>query len=405
MPWARTDVSEQRVRFVVRAVSGKERMAALCREWGISRPTGYRWRRRFEQAGSVRAVVEGSRRPKQSPSQTDVGKEDRVVALRQENGWGAKKLEVLLREEGTPLTVITINRILKRRGLVRKKDSHPQALQRFERSTPNELWQMDGKGEYRGGEATCYPLSILDDHSRYAVGLYGLRAFTAEQVYPCVVRTFERYGVPEAMLMDRGSIWWGTKNGYGLTWMSVRLIEQGIQLLYGRVHHPQTQGKVERFHRTLNEALHYRGKPQRLTEWGEALEEFRRVYNQERPHEVLGMKRPVERYRSSARMYQAQPREWEYPPGSTVRRLNAAGLLYWEGRNWFVCEALAQRQVQIEKLGELLVVSYRHMYVREIDLQQGCTRALIRPRVGRSLRSPSGLPTSPPNGPNQSEEV
>src|SRR6202030_1887786 len=106
---------------------------------------------------------------------------------------------------------------------------------------------MDGKGEYRGGEATCYPLSILDDHSRYSVGLYGLRAFTAEQVYPCLVRTFERYGVPEAMLMDHGTIWWGTSNGYGLTWLSVRLIEQGIRLCYGRVHHPQTQGKVERF--------------------------------------------------------------------------------------------------------------------------------------------------------------
>ena len=115
------------------------------------------------------------------------------------------------------LTVTTINRILKRRGWVGKKDSNAPALQRFERSTPNELWQMDGKGKYRSSDGTCYPLSILDDHSRYAVGLYGLRAFTAEQVYPCLVRTFERYGVPEAMLMDHGTIWWGTSNGYGLT--------------------------------------------------------------------------------------------------------------------------------------------------------------------------------------------
>ena len=405
MPWRSTDVGEQRLKFVVRAASGQEAMTVLCKEFGVSRTTGYRWRRRFQQAGSLTAVVEQSRRPAHSPSRTDARSEERVVALRHKYAWGAKKLEVLLREEGQPLTVITINRILKRHGLVREKASHPPALQRFERSAPNELWQMDGKGEYRGGEATCYPLSILDDHSRYAVGLYGLRAFTAEQVYPCVVRTFEHYGVPEAMLMDRGSIWWGTKNGYGLTWLSVRLIEQGIGLLYGRVHHPQTQGKVERFHRTLNEALHYRGKPQRLAEWGQALEEFRRVYNQERPHEALGMRRPAERYRASARSYQSQPREWEYPPGSTVRRLNAAGFLYWEGRNWFVCEALAERQVQIEPLGELLVVSYRHMYVREIDRQQGCTRALIRPRVGRPLRSPFGLPTRPPNKPNRGQEV
>ena len=384
MPWERTDMSEQRVKFVVRAASGKEQMAALCREFGVSRPTGYRWRRRFERTGSVAAVVECSRRPRHSPLQTATEKEDRVVALRQQQGWGAKKLEVLLREEGTPLKGITINRILQRRGLVRKKDSHPPALLRFERAAPNELWQMDGKGEYRGGDGTCYPLSILDDHSRYAVGLYSLPAFTAEQVYPCLVRTFERYGVPEAMLMDRGSIWWGTKNGYGLTWLSVRLIEQGIGLHYGRVHHPQTQGKVERFHRTLNEAIRYRGKPERLAEWPQALEEFRQIYNQQRPHEALQMKRPAERYEPSSRSYQVQPREWEYPVGSTVRRLNAKGLLYWERKSWFVCEALAGRRVRVEKAAGALLVSYRHMYVREIDRLQGCTRALVLPLVRRS---------------------
>jgi len=386
MPWERTDMGEQRVKLVVRAASGKERMSALCQEFGVSRPTGYRWWRRFQQAGSVTAIVERSRRPEHSPAQTETRKEERVVALRQEHGWGAKKLEVLLREEGQPLTVITINRILKRHVLVRKKDSHAPAMQRFERGRPNELWQMDGKGAYGGSDGMCYPLSILDDHSRYVVGLYGLRAFTAEEIYPCMVRTFERYGVPEAMLMDRGSVWWGTKNGYGLTWLSVRMIEQGIGLHYGRVHHPQTQGKVERFHRTLDEALRYHGKPSQLAQWPEA----------------LGMKRPMERYRVSARSYQAQPKQWEYPAGSVVRKLNAKGVLDWEGQQWFVCEALAGRQVRVEKIGELLLVSFRHMYVREIDRRQRCTRALVLPRgVGRSFRSPSGLPASPANVPNE----
>jgi len=400
-------MTEQRVKFVVQAASGKGSMTALCQEFGVSRPTGYRWRRRFEQGGSVTtAVVERSRRPERSPAHTTLCLEERVVELRQECGWGAKKLDVLLREEGTPLTVITINRILKRRGLVRKKDSHPPALQRFERWAPNELWQMDGKGEYRSPEGTCYPLSILDDHSRYAVGLYSLRAFRAAEIYPCVVQTFEGYGVPQAMLMDHGSVWWGTKNGYGLTWLSVRLIEQGIQLHYGRVHHPQTQGKVERFHRTLNEAIRYRGKPQRLADWPGALEEFRQVYNQKRPHEGLQMKRPVERYRASARSYQAQPREWEYPAGSLVRRLDEKGALRWEGREWFVCEALAGCWVRLEEVGELLLASYRHMYVREIDRARQCTRAVVLPRAVRGvLRSPSGLPTSPANGQNVQTNV
>jgi transposase InsO family protein len=406
MPWARTDVSEQRIRFVVRAASGKEPLAALCREFGISRPTGYRWRRRFQQAGSVTAVVERSRRPVRSPSQTEPEKEKRVVALRQQYGWGAKKLGVLLREEGTALKIRTINRILKRRGLIGIRDSNAPALERFERSVPNELWQMDGKGEYRASDGTCYPLSILDDHSRYAVGLYSLPAFTAERVYPCLVSTFERYGVPEAMLMDHGSVWWSTTNGYGLTWLSVRLIEQGIQLCYGRVRHPQTQGKVERFHRTLNEAIRHRGKPQQMAAWPQALEEFREIYNRQRPHEALGMKRPVERYQASARQYEPAPREWEYPNGSVVRRLNPSGCLDWERERWFVCEALAGRWIRVEKIENLLLVSYRHMYVREIDRQQRRTRPLVISRdVGRSLRSPSGLPARPAHIANQERKV
>jgi transposase InsO family protein len=275
-------------------------MAALCREFAISRPTGYRWRRRYEQAGSITAVQERSRRPHHSPQQTALASEERVVELRQEYGWGAKKIAVLLQEENTAaLAVRTINRILQRRGMVEKRNSHVPALQRFERSVPNELWQMDGKGEYRASDGTCYPLSIVDDHSRYAVGLYGLSAWTGEWVQRCLVQTFEHYGLPEALLMDHGALWWNSNNGYGLTRLSVWLIEQEIRLYYGRVHHPQTQGKVERFHRTLEEAMRHRGKPKSMADWPRVLEEFRETYNQRRPHEALGMKRPAERYRAA----------------------------------------------------------------------------------------------------------
>jgi hypothetical protein len=257
---------------------------------------------------------------------------------------------------------------------------------------------MDGKGEYRVSDGTCYPLSILDDHSRFAVGLYGLPNFTAELVHGCVVRTFERYGVPEAMLMDRGSLWWSTTNGYGLTWLAVRLIEQGIALNYGGVRHPQTQGKVERFHRTLDQALRHGGVPEQLAQWPERLEEFRHIYNEVRPHEALSMKRPTQRYRESTRAYQAQPREWEYPPGSVVRRLNPAGCVYWLQRLWFVSEALAGRWVRLETVGDAVLVSYRHMYVRELHLKRRSTRPLV---VSRELdgegRPPSGLPAIPVN--------
>lgn len=324
MPWNEVDVEEQRMRFVIRAMSGQESMSALCREFAVSRPTGYLWRRRYREARSLRALQERSRRPHHSPRLTETGKEQRVVRLRQETGWGAKKLRVLLAEEGIHLPVRTIHRILERHELI-GEGRHGPALERFERSAPNELWQMDSKGKYPLANGECHALSILDDHSRYAVGLYALSALRTELAHPCLVETFRSYGVPQAMLMDRGMLWWSTSNGWGLTWLSVRLIEQGIRLLYGRVAHPQTQGKVERFHRTLGEALRHRGVPRRFEEWPAALADFQTSYNHRRPHESLGMQRPAERYRPSARSYQEQVRPWEYAAGSDVRRVNVNG--------------------------------------------------------------------------------
>lgn len=376
MPWNEVDVQEQRMRFVMRAFGRKERLSALCREFGISRPTGYRWLRRYEGARSLRAVQEQSRRPQRCPRKTPAEKEQRVVALRQETGWGAKKLHILLAEERITLATRTIHRILERRGMI-GEEQHGAALERFERNAPNELWQMDSKGKYPLADGECHPLTILDDHSRFVVGLYALRSLTAELAYAGLLNTFRCYGVPEAMLMDRGSLWWATANGWGLTWLSVCLIEQGIRLIYGRVAHPQTQGKVERFHRTLGAELRHRGVPQQFAQWPAALADLEFHYNHRRPHEALGMQRPVERYRPSARSYQERVPPWEYPSGSDVRRVNANGTIAEAGRKWFVCEALAGQRVRVERFDEKLLVSYRHMYIREIDVPRGTTHALV----------------------------
>jgi transposase InsO family protein len=377
MPWKRMSVDEQRMQFVIRATSGMAPMSALCREFGISRPTGYLWRQRYRQSGSLTEIFERSRRPRCSPRRTASWKEQRVVFLRQQTGWGAKKLRVLLQEEEEiPLPVRTIHRILERHGLV-SEDARGPALGRFERSEPNELWQMDSKGKYPLKDGECHPLSILDDHSRYAVGLYALPELSGRKAYPCLVETFRRYGVPQAMLMDRGSLWWSAWNGWGLTRLSVRLLEQGIRLLYGRVRHPQTQGKVERFHRTLGQALRHRGVPQEFGQWPAALAEFQSSYNERRPHEALGMKRPVERYQRSPRNYAECVREWEYPPGSEVQRLNSQGMLSEKRHRWFVCGALADQRVRVERFDGKLLVSYRHMYIRQIDLERRRSRALV----------------------------
>lgn len=390
MPWRTADVDEQRMQFVIRATSGIERFSTLCREFGISRPTGYLWRRRYEQSRTLTQIGERSRRPHHSPTRTGARQEQRVVALRKQTGWGAKKLRVLLAEEEISLPVRTVHRILERNGLV-SEQAHGLAPGRFERGEPNELWQMDSKGKYPLQDGECHVLSILDDHSRYVVGLHALPELSSEKADPCLVETFRRYGVPQAMLMDRGSLWWTPWNGWGLTQLSVRLIEQGIRLLYGRVCHPQTQGKVERFHRTLGAELRHRGVPPRWAQWSAALAEIETNYNVRRPHEALGMQRPVERYRASPRNYAEKVRPWEYPAGSDVRRLNSQGMVTHEGQRWFVCGALAEQWVQVERFDGKLVVSYRHMYIREVDLERRSSRALVVERGRGAENAPVAL--------------
>ena len=391
MPWRVRQREEQRMEFVIRASSGKEGLSVLCREFGISRPTGYLWRRRYKNSGTLTELSEHSRRPRRSPSRTAAWKQQRVVILRQQTGWGAKKLRVLLGEEEIALSVRTIHRILERNDLL-SEDAHGPAPGHFERSEPNELWQMDSKGKYPLEDGECHPLSILDDHSRYAVGLYALPGLDGERAHGCLVETFRQYGLPQAMLMDRGSMWWTAFNGWGLTRLSVRLIEQGIRLLYGRVCHPQTQGKVERFHRTLGAELRHRGVPRRFADWPAALAAVRLSYNERRPHEALGLQRPVQRYRSSPRNYAEKVKQWEYPSGSDVRHLNSQGMLTEQGVRWFVCGALADRRVRVERFDGKLLVSYRHMYVREVDLERRRSRPLVVARDRDAENAPVALP-------------
>ena len=328
---------------------------------------------------------ERSRCPLRSPHRTASWKEDRVIEMRRRYGWGARKLRELLLREGLTLPAIMIHRILVRHGMIGEEKRDHAAVLRFERSLCNELWQVDFKGEYSIAQSSggyCSPLSILDDHSRYGVGLYGLSHPRGNAVQQCLVESFERHGVPEAILMDHGTPWWSTTNHFGLTWLSVFLMKQGIELLWSGVGHPQTQRKVERFHRTLEEAVVHSGKPGNLTGWQNWLAEFRRIYNEIRPHESLGMAVPASTYSPSRKAYNPYPPVWEYEVGSLVKNLNSQGMVEYHGRRYFVCESLAGEPVQIipvriepeSKTEDLLLVRYRRTYVREIELATGRSR-------------------------------
>jgi transposase InsO family protein len=354
-------------------------MSSLCREFGVSRKTGYRWLHRYRSGTSLRDLSERSRRPHHSPNRTASELEDRVVDLRQCYDWGARKLQVLLEREGVYLSESTINRILKRRGLVSPSRSHRPASRRFERQYCNELWQMDFKGDYRLEMGRCYPLSILDDHSRFSLGLYALDHLDTPSVQKCLIRTFQRYGVPEAILMDHGVPWWGNANANGLTRLSVSLLKQDIRLCFSGVRHPQTQGKVERFNRTLSEKVRKHEIPKTIPAFQRLLSRFRDEYNRIRPHEALDMDVPENRYTASLRAYNPEPRKWEYPEGSTLKQLNPQGCLDYKGKRLFVSEALAGEAVRLERIDETLIVQYRNMYVREINLNTRKSASLLKP--------------------------
>lgn len=396
MPWLETDVRDQRIRFVIAATHASANVTATCRAFGISRKTGYKWLARHAAAGSATALADRSRRPDRSPSRTSAAVTARVVALRETYGWGGEKLVPLLADEGIRIAARTVDRIIAREGLSREDVAPAPAPGRFTRPVPNDLWQMDAKGHYPLPQRRrCHPLSVLDDHSRFAVGLYALPTLHGQGVRAALVECFERYGVPAAMLMDHGSPWWAAANAAGLSALSVFLLKQGIRLVHGRVRHPQTQGKVERFHRTLAERLRWWGVPDDLEGFRAALAAFRAEYNHVRPHEALGQEPPAWHFQPSRRAYCPAPRRWTYPPGSAVYRVDRNAMITVAGGRFFVAEALVGEEVACQRLADRILVLYRDVYVRELNLRTGRTRSLLRPMDAAGAVDAQNAPTAP----------
>jgi transposase InsO family protein len=320
---------------------------------------------RYKQ-DNLAGMAERSRRPRVSPDRTPPDVEAQVVAVRRRYpDWGARKLRVLLERQGVRLTHSTVHRVLLRQGLVSAADGHSPAPHRFERSRPNELWQMDFKGPLQRGDVIG-PLSVLDDHSRYLLVLQRAARISGELVREHLESAFGGCGVPEAMLMDHGVPWWSATGLQGLTKLSVWLMKQGIGLHWGRIRHPQTQGKVERFHGELQRAVERR-HPTAQDDMQAWLDEFRWEHNHVRPHEALGMKTPADRWRPSERRYDPNPPTWEYPTGSRVLKVDSDGKIKLHGRHWVVSRALAGERVQLVTDEQRVLVYYCRTLVRELD--------------------------------------
>ena len=377
MPWKETGVVELRMEAVIRRLTG-ERVSDLSQEYGVRPKTIHKWVRRYREEGAC-GLFDRSRRPHRSPNRISKKTERRIIELRQEYGWGGRNLSDLLAKEGVVVSATTVDRVIARNGLIREHDKQRPATRRFQRDAPNQLWQMDFKGEYRLPGGTCWPLSIIDDCSRFSIALFGLRSTNANQVSERLVSCFEKYGLPDEILMDHGSPWYATSHPDGLSRIKVLLLKQGVRPILSGVGHPQTQGKVERFHRTLSRHLKWRGIPQEFDAMCDALAEFRQIYNEVKPHNSLNRRTPAQCYYPSSRRYEPSPPEWEYPTGATVKKLTPRGTLHWRDHLYFVSQALPNERVWIRQIDHRILVVYRDIMIREINLESGRTTAVASP--------------------------
>jgi len=341
----------ERIEFIQLAKQASLPFAELCRRFGISRKTGYKW---LARARDGQTLADQSRRPLQSPAQTPADLEAKVVALRQRYPlWGGRKIAALLAragEQDVPAPS-TITHILRRHGLLHDRTSGEGGrYQRFEHEAPNHLWQMDFKGDFALARGRCYPLTVLDDHSRFNVVLQARSNMQADSVRTALIAAFERYGLPVRMNMDNGSPWGSpSAPGQSLSQLSIWLIRLGIAVSFSRPAHPQTNGKDERFHRTLKAELLQREVIRDLNHAQRLFDDWRSCYNTVRPHDSLDLAVPASRYRPSERPYPAALPPIEYAAGDEVCYVGWNGEMKWRGRKFKVSNALKDLPVAIRQ--------------------------------------------------------
>lgn len=340
MTWNIKTVKTQRLEFVQLAQQKGVSFKELCRRHRISPKTGYKWLKRYA-AGGEAALADRSRRPKRSPQQCPDKAAQAVIELRQEHpAWGGRKLRRRLQElQHTAVPAAsTCTQILRRAELISAEASAARGpFQRFERAQPNELWQMDFKGHF-GTQAgvRCHPLTVLDDHSRFNLLLSAEADETGPTVQRALQPVFEQHGLPDSILSDNGPPWGHAEPTCPYTTFTVWLLRYGVTVRHGRAYHPQTQGKEERFHRTLREECLAQHTWRDLAHCAAEFPRFRHCYNHERPHEALGGATPATRYRPSPRSFPSTLPPIEYPAGTAIHLLPPNGRFMFGGQTWYV---------------------------------------------------------------------
>ncbi len=352
MPWGAVSIMDQRREFVRLATQEGANRRELCRRFGIHPDTGYKWIGRWT---SKEELADRSRRPHSSPGRTDRAIEERVLSIRDTHpAWGARKIVRCLERDGvTAPAASVVHAILRRNDRITPPPGGPVAHQRFEKEAPNLLWQMDFKGWIRlDNNSLCHPLTIIDDCSRYSVGLRACADQQGQTVQGQLESIFRCYGLPDAFFVDNGSPW-GDSSGQRWTRFGVWLLKLGVELLHSRPYHPQSRGKNERFHRTLKaEVLAFR-RFRDFASVQRALDAWREIYNFERPHQALNQQVPASRYRPSPRAMPKRLPVVEYDQGEVVRRVpSTKDYISFKGRPWKIPQAFRGERVAIRPLSQ-----------------------------------------------------
>jgi transposase InsO family protein len=374
MPWREVSLMDQRLEFIRLFRQPDVNRRELCRRFGISPKTAYKW---LARAGAKEKdwARDRSRRPHLSPAKSAEAIEAAVLKIRDAHPvWGARKIQRRLQDHRDCVPVAsTVHAILVRHDRI-PPPSQPAQYTRFEHPAPNDLWQMDFKGQFAlRDRRMCYPLTMVDDHSRYALCLQACLNEQGETVQQHLERTLGRYGLPNAFLVDNG-VPWGTCSQVRWTKLRVWLLKLGVNVIYARPYHPQTKGKNERFHRTLKAEVLSMKTFKTTTELQKAFDRWRHVYNNERPHQSLGQDVPASRYRPSLRSLPSKLPEPEYEEGAVVRRAaSVKANIRFGGRRWHIPDAFCGELVAIRPLatdGQFGVFFGAHQ-IACIDLRNG----------------------------------
>ena len=356
MPWYERTPMDQRVRFIGALTSSVYTMTELCLAFGVSRKTGYKWAGRYSQEG-LDGLKDRSRAPKSCSHCTEARCEQALVEQRRKHPlWGPRKLLVILKRRHSDWAwpaPSTAGEILKRHGLVeprpRKRRHPPPAKPVIEARKPNDLWTADFKGEFRMGDGNlCYPLTVADQTSRYLLGCEGKSSVARVGAQPVFERLFAEYGLPAKILTDGGSPFSCPRAPRRLSRLAVWWVLLGVEPVVIEPGHPEQNACHERMHRTLKAAT-ARPPASHMQSQQCAFDHFRKEYNEERPHESLGMRQPAELYTPSGRTYPQKTPDLIYPGHYEIRRVRLKGEIKWRGRMLFVSETLSGQRIGLEE--------------------------------------------------------